>query len=293
MNRLARITGLLSAVALLGTGAPAFSQVIPGWYSTTDLSFVATEGNTKTMNAGLTSNLTRKWLRTEWITTASFVYTGAAEPTRLAVGTPTSFDESVGDRQTKAEKYFLNSNLKRRVTERFFWNVGGSGERDKFAGLNSRLTGVVGVGYIFTSPTSGNSFTAGVGGTYTAQDEVVDDPETENQFAGIRFTADGEARFGTEKQNAYTSNLVVDENLQDTDDLRFNWQNAIAVEMNQRLALKLGAQVAYDHQPQLIDIPLILPNGADGGQVAGRADELDLAITMSIVINIRPGQRTQ
>jgi putative salt-induced outer membrane protein YdiY len=283
-------TGLLLAAA---AATPARAATVPGWYSSTDLSFVMQRGNSETLNLGINTNLTRQWLRTAWRNNGSFVRTDVNEPTIFAVGTPSNFVFDTGPRVTKSEKLFFNSDLERRITERFFWNVAGNVERDPFAGLRHRETGALGIGYLWQKPDNTALFRMGVAGTYTNQEEVVDDPETENQFAGVRLTMDGEKRFGDRNQNAFTSNLIVDENVQDTDDLRFNWQNAIAVEMNQRLALKLGAQVAYDHQPQLIDIPLILPNGADGGQVAGRADELDLAITMSIVINIRPGQRTQ
>jgi hypothetical protein len=211
----------------------------------------------------------------------------------FAIGTPANFTLDSGPRVTKSEKLFFNSDLERRITERVFWNVAGSVERDIFAGLRHRETGAIGIGYLWQKPDNSSLFRMGVAATYTNQEEVEPDPadpDKPNPFAGVRVTLDGEKRFGDRKQNQFTSNLIVDENVQDTDDLRFNWQNAISVAMNQRLALKLGAQVAYDHQPQFIDIPLFSPSGADLGQVAGRADELDVSVTMSIVINFQPGQ---
>jgi hypothetical protein len=197
-----------------------------------------------------------------------------------------------GPRVTKAEKYFLNTEVRRRITERVYWNVGGTGERDQFAGLDYRITGVLGVGYIFTSPQSSGSFSAGIGATYTTQGETVDDPETEDEFFGVRLSANGEARFGEQKQNIFSSDLVVDENLQDTDDLRFNWMNAISVALtrNNRLAMKVGLQLTYDNQPQLVEFPIITPGGVDTGFViAGPAEELDATFTVSLVINFAPG----
>lgn len=294
MNRFVRVAGLLTAATLLG-GAPAFAQgaIVTGWYSTTDLSVVATEGNTKSISAGFTTNITRKWLRTEWVTDASFVFTSVAEPTRQAIGTGVG-DASleVGPRVTKSEKYFIDSQVIRRITERVYWNVGGTGERDQFAGLDYRLTGVLGVGYIFTSPQQSGSFSAGIGATYTTQEETVPDPETEDNFFGVRFTANGEARFGEQKQNAFTSDLVVDENLQDTDDLRFNWINAIsaALTRNNRLALKVGLQLTYDNQPQLVEFPIFTSGGVDTGFVInGPAEKLDASLTVSLVLNFAPG----
>jgi putative salt-induced outer membrane protein YdiY len=289
-----RIASLVCAAVLLGA-VTSFPAEIPGWYTTADLSFVMTEGNSKTSNFGATLNVSRKWLRTSWDTDGSFVRTEVAEPTRQAFVDGAGFVLETGPRVTKSERYFLNTDLKRRVTERFYWNVGGSGERDVFAGLNHRITGVGGVGYLWENQQDG-TFSTGIAATYTGQDEVVDDPETENDFFGLRFTADGEKRFGETKQNAFTSNLVVDENMQDTEDLRFNWQNALAVAMSQRMALKFGVGLVFDNQPQLVEFPLFVRVGntvtETGVQVPGRAEKLDIAATVSFVVNFAPGGPT-
>lgn len=305
-----------AAIALfLAYAAPANAAVIPGWYSSTDLSAVVANGNSDTINVGATVNVRRVWLRTSWINTFSFSRNDVREPQRFAliVGNVATVGE--GEFQTKSEKLFGNTNLERRVTERFFWNVGGTGERDKFAGLDSRLTGVVGVGMLWQS-TQGDGFVrAGVGGTYTAQSEVVDDPETENEFAGLRFTLDGEKRFGTEKQHAFTSNLIVDENLQQTDDLRANWQTALAASISQKMQLKVGVQIAFDNAPALVDLPVtvVLANGARRdadaadlnnpnlttgadlfvveNKLVTPAKKVDATFTVSVVINFGPGGR--
>ena len=44
---------------------------------------------------------------------------------------------------------------------------------------------------------------------------------------------------------------------------------------------------------QLVDVPLFSASGLELGQVAARAEKLDLAVTASVVINFQPGQRTQ
>ena len=200
-----------------------------------------------------------------------------------------------------------------RVTERFFWNLGATGERDKFAGLNSRLTGVAGIGLLWQSTSGDGFFKLGVAGTYTSQNEVVDDPQTENQFAGVRGTADAEKRFGSEKQHSFTSKLIVDENLQQTDDTRVNWQNALAASISQRLALKVSVGLAYDNAPELVDLPaaVLLPGGgsrdaqaADIARVLASGDlrvlenklvtpakKLDATMAVSLVINFGPGGR--
>ena len=298
--------GLFLAVA-----TPSQAAVIPGWYSTTDLSAVVSEGNSDTITVGATVNLRRVWLRTSWTTVASYTRNDVRDPQRFAVISGPSAAVEEGELVAKSEKVFANTNFERRVTERFFWNLGGTYERDKFAGLNSRLTGVAGIGMLWQNTNGDGFIKLGVAGTYTGQDEVVDDPETENQFAGIRGTIDGEKRFGDQKQHVFTSNLIADLNLQQTDDLRLNWQNSLAAAISQKLQLKIGLTLAFDNAPALVDLPVAvaLPGGgfrdaeaADiaritagndirivEGKLATPAEKLDVTFTASIVINFGPG----
>jgi Protein of unknown function, DUF481 len=293
LKRSFRAAFLAVGLLLAGAAIPAQAGTVPGWYSSTDLSFVMTQGNSKTMNFGITADVTRQWLRTAWRNNGSFVRNDVAEPSQTAVGTPGDFSVETGPSVTKSERLFFKSDLERRVTERFFWNVAGNVERDVFAGLDYRAAGAGGVGYLWQKPDNSSLFRAGIAATYTSQEEVINDPDTEDSFFGARLTLDGEKRFGDRFQNQFTSNLIVDENLQDTEDLRFNWQNALAVSMSQRMALKFGVGLLFDNQPQLVDVPLFTINGAEVGRVAARAKELDISVTASVVINFQPGQRTQ
>jgi hypothetical protein len=303
--------GAAAIAVFLAVATPSQAAVIPGWYSTTDLSAVVSEGNSDTITVGATVNLRRVWLRTSWNTVASYTRNDVREPQRFAVINGPSAAVEEGELVAKSEKVFGNTNFERRVTERFFWNLGGTFERDKFAGLNSRLTGVAGVGWLWQSTNGDGFFKFGVAGTYTGQNEVIDDPETENQFAGVRATLDGEKRFGDQKQHAFTSSLISDLNLQQTDDLRFNWQNALAAAISQKLQMKIGLQLAYDNDPALVDLPAtvalagggfreaeaadilrVLPSGdlrIVEGKLAVPAKKLDLTFTASIVINFGPG----
>lgn len=289
--RAARNAAFAAAVLAAAPAAPAAE--IPGWYSTADLSFVMSEGNTRTNSLGIKGDLRRTWLRTSWRTNASFVRTAVGEPTRRAVGTGAA-DAALekGPRVTKAEKLFVDTDFMRRVTERFYWDIGGTLERDRFAGLNSRLLGKAGVGYLWENREDAR-FSTGVAATYTTQDEVIDDPETENSFAGVQFNADGERRFGDTDQNVYSSQLVVDQNLQDTDDLRANWAHSLAVAMTRRFALQLGVQLTFANQPRLVEFPLFVRTAQGLAEsnlkIPGRAEKLDTTATVSLVINLTPG----
>jgi hypothetical protein len=170
--------------------------------------------------------------------------------------------------------------------------VGGTFDRDRFAGLDSRVLGRAGVGYMWENRENAR-FSTGVAATFTSQQDVVDDPETEDTFAGVQLNADGERRFGDTNQHVYSSVLVADQNLQDTDDLRFTWDNSLAVAMTRRLALKVGVVLAFDNLPQLVDFPLFVPTpqglAETGLRIPGRAEKLDATATVSLVINLTPG----
>lgn len=283
----------LAAVVLGAVSSPVLAAEAPGWYSTADLSFVLSEGNSKTTSMGAKADLTRNWLRTSWDTTASFVYNSAAEPTRRAIGTSAADAQlEAGPRITKSEKFFVDSTFMRRVTERFYWDLGGTFDRDEFAGLNARLLGKAGVGYMWENRDN-SRFKTGVAATFTSQDDVVDDPETENEFFGLQLNAEGERRFGNQYQHVYSSTLIGDQNLMDTDDLRINWDNSLAVAMTRRLALKAGVVLTFDNLPQLVEFPLFVqtPQGLaeSNVRIPGRAEKLDVTATVSLVINFTPG----
>ena len=278
-------------VLALSTGASAAEA--PGWYSTADLSFVLTSGNTRANTLGAKLTLDRRWLRTAWRNSGSFVRTTVAEPTRRAIGTNAANAEfEDGPRVTKAEKIYADSTFERRVTEKFFWNLGGTFDRDVFAGLDSRFLAKAGVGYLWDNREF-SRFSTGVAVTYTSQNDVVDDPATEDTFVGVQFNALGERRFGDTYQHVFVSKLIVDENVQDTEDLRFNWDNSLAMAMNRRLALKVGAVLAFDNQPSFVEFPLFIPTPQglveSNVKVPGRAEKLDLTATVSLVINFTPG----
>ena len=127
-------------VLFVAMAAPGHAAVIPGWYSTTDLSAVVSEGNSDTINVGATLNI-RAHVAAHELDNRGLLHAQrrpGAPAVRGVINGPTRFRRK-GRLVAKSEKIFGNTNFERRVTERFFWNLGATGERDKFAGLNSRL----------------------------------------------------------------------------------------------------------------------------------------------------------
>ena len=73
--------------------------------------------------------------------------------------------------------------------------------------------------------------------------------------------------------------LVVDENLNDTEDLRADWTNSLTVAMSERLALKTSLQVLFDNQPSLTAVPL------GDSEVLTPLDKVDSIFTVALVVN--------
>ena len=292
MSRVPR-TALLVAglcVGAAGPGRGADAPPPPGWYSTSGLSFVMAAGNSRASTLGFKAELKRLWPRATFSLAGSGVRADANDPARLAVGTPTDFRIETGSRVLKAAKYNAAAVFDRRLTDRFGWEVGAEFDRDRFSGIEGRTLGLAGVSYLFANRKE-FTFKSGLAATITHQTEVVEDPAAKDTFAGLRLSADAERKFGA--NSSYVGGLAVDENLQDTADLRVRFGNALAVSMNRRLALQVGLLLLYDHQPSLVELPLFAEAGVPTGlNVAARAATVDTTFNVSLVVSFAPRTAT-
>jgi len=254
-----------------------------GWSDSAELSYVVTEGNSEANTLGFKNALLGKWVESQFGLKAGAIRAESTTGDRRAVGTPSSFQLIEPPKEVSAESYFLNSQYDRNITERFFWGVGAGWDRSRFAGIQNRYTGHVGVGNIWLNRED-LTFRTDYSATYTDQEDVLEIPGTDKSFLGARFAWEYANAFG--KNATYTNTLVVNENLDDTDDLRADMINSLAVTMNKRLALKVSLQWLYDNQPSFVDIALENPPGTFTGQtVAIELDELDTIFTSSLIIN--------
>ncbi len=204
------------------------------------------------------------------------------ETTRTAQGTPTSFTVIETTRTLEsAANYFARARYDRDLGEAFAF--GGAGwERNTFAGFLHRYSAVAGVGRTWVETESGR-FKTDLGATYTVQEDV-ESPGERNGFGGVRTTIEG-IRALTESADFETT-FVLDENLQDTDDLRFDWLSSVSVSLTEGLALKTSYQLVFDNQPALIGVPLFDGTGTQSGTVTVESDEFDSFLTLSLVIKL-------
>lgn len=269
-----------------------------GWTAKAGLSFVQTSGNTETSTLGLKFNAVHNWERTYFTLVGSGVRSDTTFKDTFAVGSPASFEViEVEDKQKTAENYALDASLDHNITDRFYWGGGVGWLRNTFAGLDNRYAARAGVGYIWTDPKStGVQFRTGGFLTLTSQSLVVDDPTVDDTFVGVRALADLTAPIG--KATTFVSRLGLDENLQETDDLRMSWWNSLAVNMTSRFALQVSLLTYFDNLPALREIPVYsgatggVPVGAPLGQVVTPYGKWDNEFAVSLVINLAPKKPT-
>jgi putative salt-induced outer membrane protein YdiY len=251
------------------------------WRDTAEFSFVATAGNADTQTLGFKNKLWRKWDVSSFELNAGGVRSEGTT-NRRAVGTVDSF-RLEDDSELTAENYFLNGRYDREITKRFFWFAGAGWDRNTFAGIDNRYTAVGGVGNIWVDSET-VKFRTDYAVTFTRQDDVVDIADMDDSFLGLRVSWHYLHKFGATTE--YTNDLVVDENLDETDDWRANMINSVSVVLNKRLALKVSLQFLYDNQPSFEELPLFDTAGVDTGTaVLAELDELDTVFTSSLVMS--------
>jgi hypothetical protein len=278
--RLAQAYGLAIGL-IVAPQMMAAQDVAWVWNDRAELSVVWTGGNASSNTLGIKNTLTGERGAAKVNLEAGGIRTESSITTRVANGTPTlnSVSEIVLTQLT-AESYFARGQFNYGVTERTYWFGGGGWDRNTFSGIDNRFAFVSGGGAQF-SDTDDLKFRSDLGVTYTIQDNLSAGPL--DRFAGLRLTWDL-TRKATET-TTFDSKLVLDENLQDTEDFRADLTNSISVAMNDRMALKTSLQVLFDNQPSFLDGPFF-PGGNPAGTVAAQLKKMDSVFTVALVINV-------
>ena len=207
--------------------------------------------------------------------------------TRTAQGSPTDFQVTEDKVTTKtAELYYVRGWYKYNFSPRFFAYTGADWLANRFAGIDSRFLIAAGAGNTWKH-TDGFKFDTFYSFTYTFQDDVVENPFVKTDFPGIRFGYNLEARLSgtTELQ----STLIGDLNLDNSDDVRFDWYNALPVSISETLQLKPAIQLLWLNQPSLSSVPLVDGAGVPTGDtVTTPLEKLDTIFTLALVVKLGP-----
>ena len=247
-------TLVIGASVLFSPGLTAQDERTLGWTDKAELNFVFTAGNASSSTFGLKNTLEGVWEKSSFKFSAGALRAESGTVVRTATGTPDDFTISK-DTETEltAESYFLKGRFDRALTEGAFLYGGADWNRNTFAGIQNRFGFGFGGGRSWFDEDT-RRLKTDLGLTYTIQDDVSENPDVEDSFAGIRASYDFFHKL-TETTD-FSSGLVMDENLDNTEDFRADWTNAIAVSMSERLALKTSLQILFDNHPALTAVPL-------------------------------------
>ena len=273
--------------ALLTIPSLALGQATPdmGWSYSAKLTAVWAGGNSESSTFGLGSTLRRLGERAELTFETGAIRTDASLKTRRAVGTSTSYSvEEDQDNQKTAESYFARARQGWIVKDGFVVFAGADWLRNSFAGIDSRTLFATGVGNVWSNSET-FKFKTDLGVTYTFQQDVVENPFLKSSFPGVRFAWD--LRRTLSRTTQWESTLVSDLNLDDTDDLRFDFTNGLPVSISSRLSLKPGLQLLWRNRPALTNVDLFTPLGtATGQQVQVPLEKLDSFFTLALVVTL-------
>ncbi|MEN8005873.1 MAG: DUF481 domain-containing protein [Candidatus Krumholzibacteriota bacterium] len=275
-------------ISILAGAAPAMAgEEIPGWYLDAELAQVMTAGNSESSTLGLGAKLRRVWSQSELTFTGGATQTESSLLTRTAQGTPTDYQILEDKVTTKtAEIYFARGWYQYSISPKFFVYSGVDWLANRFAGIDSRFLIALGAGNNWKD-TDKLKLKTFYSLTYTFQEDVVENPFVKSDFPGFRFGYDLKLQLsGTTN---FESTLVGDWNLDNSDDLRFDWYNSLPVAISETLQLKPALQMLWRNQPALTTVPLLDGAGVPTGEnVTTPLKKMDTIFTLALVVKLGP-----
>ena len=256
-----------------------------GWSYSAQLTAVWAGGNSESRTVGLGSTLRRLGENNEVKVEAGGVRSDASLKTRRAVGTAASFriEEEEDERKT-AELYFARGRYDRTIGNGFVVFSGVDWVRNTFAGIDSRFLLAAGAGRRWVQ-SDDFRFKTDLAATYSFQEDVVENPFVKSSFPGVRFSWDLMRTLTSTTK--WESALISDLNLDETDDVRVDFNNAASVTVSDRVALKPGLQLLWRNQPSLTKLDLFTVTGAPTGQsVLEPLEKLDSFFTLALVVTL-------
>jgi hypothetical protein len=83
------------------------------------------------------------------------------------------------------------------------------------------------------------------------------------------------------------SDLIADLNIDDTDDLRLDFKNALSISINSKFAFEPSLQLAWRNLPALKEVDLFNPDGTlTGRSVRTRLKKLDTFFNVALVVTL-------
>ena len=288
-----------------------------GWSNSTDLSIVLTAGNSGAKTLGFSDQLRHVWKDARFDFEVNIVRSDTSDDRFFMVapglefpvgGAPANPATSLvtPEPTRNVANYLVRAGYERNITPRFFWNAGGSWDRNDDAGIVNRYIAFAGVGNNWVDYQR-RRFATSYGISYTDREEKKPDPEKDRRFPGARLGWDYMERFnaGTTFNQRFDANV----NLSDSADYSINTTTALTVAMVSHVSLKVSLQWLYENEPALesdLDViafvEIVNPDGVPGsgderfrtlesggsklvlGSADARKDRLDTIFRTALVI---------
>jgi hypothetical protein len=262
---------------------PAPPEKKLGWKDKAELALVWTAGNSETSTFGFRNLLSRVWTDAELQIEVAGLRTETSTLTATPIGT--SLDDyhlqEESESALTAENYLARAKYDRTLRPRLFAFGAGGWDRNVFAGIENRYNAAGGVGNIWRDREDFR-FRTDYGVSVTHQIPTVGEETT---FAGLRLSADVMRKLSA--STTLTHLTILDENLDETDDLRLDSLTALAVSMTDRLALQVSLKLLFDNLPSFVEADLISPSTGlpVGILVPIQAEKLDTLFNVALVLN--------
>lgn len=286
-----RTVAVLAAISTLFalSASPAAAQDEErdlGWAFTAQLGGVWTGGNQETFTLDLGGTLEYVWPVSRIRFQGGGLTTESTLTRSEAIGTGQDdfqlLEQSVTEKT--AEAYYSRGRYDYAVSEKFFLLGGADWLRNTFAGIDSRFLFGAGAGNKWVD-NDRVKFETDYALTYTFEQEVVANPFNEANFAGFRLAYD--LKWNLTRSTNLESRLIADFNLDNTDDIRLDWYNALPIDISSVLAFKPSLRLFWRNDPALQQVPLFdAPGGSQTGTVLTPLKELDSFFSIALVFKL-------
>jgi putative salt-induced outer membrane protein YdiY len=257
-----------------------------GWSDEAELSLVATDGNSQSETFSLRNTLRGAWTNADLKVTIGGLRAASTDVTRSAVGASAADARLVESSSTAvtAERYFFEARYDRRISDGWYWYASGGWVRNEPAGIRNRSSVAAGLGRRWLD-TEEARLRVDLAATYTDQQDVVEAPGDGGGFLGLRLVSDYWRQLTATTE--YANLVTLDQNLDNTTDVRAEMVNSLSVRISDSLALRLSHELQYDNAPSLIAVPIFTPAGdAVGEDLLVEADSVDTTLRVALVVGL-------
>lgn len=256
-----------------------------GWFFEGKLAGLWAGGNSESFTIGLGTTLKHIWTNSELRFDAGGLQTESSTTTRTAVGTTEDFQVNESKKTEKtAELIFVRGRYDYNFTENFYALGGIDWLRNRFAGIDSRTLIAAGVGNKWVD-NDNVRFKTDYSFTYSFQSDVVENPFAKTNFPGVRFAYD--FWYNLTASTDFESIFIADWNLDNTEDVRFDFYNALPIKISEIFTLKPSLQLLWRNEPSLTELDLFATDGTPtGSKVLTPLKNMDSLFSLTLVVNL-------